>query len=101
MNQVTVQPESLQAFGATSAALGTAAAAVGAVDAVAVSAAVTAVFGLIGQEFALAYGVAQANHLASIGQLAAAHAATAVATVSGLESFAAADVAGAGGVRGS
>lgn len=99
MNQVMVHPAAVQMFGATSAALGTATAAAGAVDTVAVSTAVTAVFGLIGQEFAAAYAVAQVNHLRAVGQLAAAHAATAAAAASALASFGGADSAGAGGVR--
>ncbi|MGB3696180.1 MAG: hypothetical protein WBA05_01975 [Gordonia sp. (in: high G+C Gram-positive bacteria)] len=98
MNQMTVHPQEVQAFGATAAALGTATGAVGAVDTVAVGAAVTAVFGLIGQEFAAAYAVAQANHLHGVGRLAAAHAATAVAATRGLAAFAETDGAGAGGI---
>ncbi|WP_245569627.1 type VII secretion target [Gordonia shandongensis] len=95
---MSVQPETLQTFGATAAALGGATAAAGALDTVAVSAAVTAVFGLIGQEFAVAYGVAQANHLASVEQLAAAHTAIAASALGGLDSFATADGVGATGL---
>lgn len=98
MNQTMVHPQSVQTFGATAAALGTATTAAGTIDAAAVGAAVTAVFGLIGQEFAVAYGIAQANHLRAVGQLAAAHAATAAAAAAGLASFAGADAAGAGGI---
>ncbi|MGB3301870.1 type VII secretion target [Gordonia sp. (in: high G+C Gram-positive bacteria)] len=99
MNQVIVQPSAVQTFGATSAALGTATAAAGAVDAGAVSAAVVAVFGLIGQEFAGAYAIAQANHLRAVGQLAATHAATAASAAAALASFTGADSTGAGGVQ--
>jgi len=98
VNQVVVHPQAVQAFGATSAALGTAAATAGAIDTAAVGAAVTAVFGVIGQEFAVAYAVAQANHLRAVGQLAAAHAGTAAAAAAGLASFGTADDAGAGGI---
>ncbi|WP_157086168.1 hypothetical protein [Gordonia hydrophobica] len=93
-----LQPHAVQTFGATAAALGTATATVGAIDAAAVGTAVTTVFGLIGQEFAVAYSIAQANHLRAVGQLAAAHAATAAAAAAGLASFTGADAAGAGGI---
>ena len=99
MNPIVVHPQAVQTFGATAAALGTATAAVGAVDTAAVSAAVTAVFGLIGQEFAAAYAVAQVNHLRAVGQVAAAHAATAAAVTAGLASFTGADSAAASGIE--
>ncbi|KXT58715.1 hypothetical protein Y710_00230 [Gordonia sp. QH-12] len=99
MNETMVHPEAVQTFGATSAALGTATATAGAFDTAAVGAAMTAVFGLIGQEFAAAYSVAQANHLRGVGLLAAAHAATAAAVSAGIASFSDADGTGACGVR--
>ena len=99
MNQIMVHPQAVQAFGATAAALGTATAAAGTIDTAAVGAAVTTVFGLIGQEFAAAYAIAQANHLRAVGQLAAAHAATAAAAAAGLAAFAGADSAGSSGIE--
>lgn len=94
-----VHPQAVQAFGATAAALGTATASVGAIDTAAIGTAVTTVFGLIGQEFAAAYAIAQTNHLRAVGQLAAAHAATAAAAASGLASFAGTDASGAAGIE--
>ncbi len=90
--QVHVVPAALEAFGSTSAALGAATAGAAAAD-VAQVAAMTAAFGLIGQEFLAAYAVAESNHLRAVGQLAAVHSATAAAAAAGLADFTATDIA--------
>ena len=95
MNEVTVIEEAVAAFAATAAGLGAATAAAGGINTAAQSAAMTAAFGLIGQEFLLAFGLAQANHLRGIGQLAAVHAGTALATHAGLAEFGGVDAANA------
>ena len=77
MNHVTVTPEVLEGFAATNAAIGTAVAAAGSVNAAANTAVMIPVFGLIGQEFLAAFIAAQANHLFAVGNLSAVHAATA------------------------
>ena len=94
--QVHVVPAALEAFGSTSAALGATTAGAAAAE-VAQAAAMTAAFGLIGQEFLAAYAVAEANHLRAVGQVAAVHSATAAAAAAGLANFTATDgAAGAG-----
>lgn len=96
MSEVSVIPEAVEAFGATSAALGSATAAAGAIDTAVSAAVLTGVFGLVGQEFLAAYLLAQANHLAGVGQLAAVHTATAVTAGVALADFHGSDAAGAG-----
>lgn len=59
----------------------------------------TTLFGLIGQEFLAAFIAAQANHLTSVGELAAVHAATAATTVAGLAGFEGVDAASAAVIR--
>ncbi|MYR08829.1 hypothetical protein GTV32_22050 [Gordonia sp. SID5947] len=93
MSDVTVVPEVVEAFGATSAAMATAVGAAGAIDAAANTAVMVPVFGLIGQEFLASFIVAQANHLVSVGNLAAVHAGSAAATVAGLSEFRSEDAA--------
>lgn len=95
--QVTVVPGAMEAFGATAAALGAATSAAGTVDAEQ-GVAMAAAFGLIGQEFLAAYAVAQTNHLHSVGQLAAVHAATAASAAAGLAGYSAADAAAVAGL---
>ncbi len=94
--QVHVVPAAVEAFGATSAALGATTLGAATLDA-GRSATMAAAFGLIGQEFLAAYTVAEANHLRAVGQLAAVHTATAAAAEAGLADLATADsAAGAG-----
>ncbi|WP_063038550.1 type VII secretion target [Nocardia pseudovaccinii] len=78
MNRVQVVPDALRRYGDTSALMAADIAAAGSVDQTATMAAAVPVFGLIGQEFLLAYAFAQANHLTSVAQLAAVHAGTAL-----------------------
>ncbi|MEP9393693.1 type VII secretion target [Gordonia sp. VNQ95] len=99
MDDVTVTPGTLEGFAATHAAIGAAVASAGAVNAAATTAAMVPVFGLIGQEFLGAFIGAQANHLLSVGNLAAVHAATAAGAVAGLAEFEAVDAANAATLR--
>ncbi|WP_298441986.1 type VII secretion target [Gordonia sp. (in: high G+C Gram-positive bacteria)] len=98
MNQLTVVTQAVESFAATAAALGAATAAAGTADCAAQTAVMTTAFGVIGQEFLGAFAVAQANHLASVGQLAAVHSATAAAALAGLGALTGADGAGAAGI---
>ncbi|WP_168706761.1 type VII secretion target [Gordonia paraffinivorans] len=99
MDQVKVTPEALEGFAAANAAVATAIGTAGSIDAAANTAAMVPVFGLIGQEFLAAFIVTQANHLMSVGQLAAVHAATAATTSQSLVAYEDADATGAAGVR--
>ncbi|RPA61140.1 hypothetical protein EF294_10925 [Gordonia oryzae] len=99
MNHVTVTPEVLEGFAATNAAIGTAVAAAGSVNAAANTAVMIPVFGLIGQEFLAAFIAAQSNHLVAVGNLAAVHAATAASALGGLAEFEAVDDASAATLR--
>ncbi|KAF0848282.1 hypothetical protein [Nocardia caishijiensis] len=65
-------------YGATNAAMATQVAAAGAADAGASMAAAVPIFGLIGQDFLAAFAVAQGNNLASVTEIAAVHAGTAL-----------------------
>ncbi|GEE04008.1 hypothetical protein nbrc107696_44540 [Gordonia spumicola] len=95
--QVHVTPAAVEAFGSTSAALAAATAGAATVDA-AQGAAMSAAFGLIGQEFLAAYACAQANHLRAVGEVAAVHAATAAAAAAGLAGITGADAAAGSGL---
>ncbi|MFT4043025.1 MAG: type VII secretion target [Gordonia sp. (in: high G+C Gram-positive bacteria)] len=95
MNNVTVAPEALEGFAAANAAIGTALSAAGGINAAANTAIMTPVFGIIGQEFLAAFVAAQANHLFSVGSLAAVHASTAATCLAGLAEFEGTDAVGA------
>ncbi|GAA1479961.1 hypothetical protein GCM10009624_04010 [Gordonia sinesedis] len=99
MNNVTVTPEVLEGFAATNAAIGTAVGAAGSINAAANTAVMIPVFGLIGQEFLAAFIGAQANHLFSVGNLAAVHASTAASAVAGLAQYEGSDAASAATLR--
>ncbi|MAU84390.1 hypothetical protein VX037_00830 [Gordonia sp. Z-3] len=99
MSDVTVVPEAVEAFGATSAAMATAVGAAGSINAAANTAVMVPVFGLIGQEFLASFIVAQANHLLSVGNLAAVHAGSAAATFAGLAQMQGADGDSAATIR--
>lgn len=93
MSNVTVVPEIVEGFGATSAAMATAIGSAGAINAAANTAVMIPVFGLIGQEFLASFIAAQANHLFSVGSVAAVHAGSAAATFAGLADFQGTDAA--------
>ncbi|GAB09953.1 hypothetical protein GOARA_050_00150 [Gordonia araii NBRC 100433] len=99
MSSVTVFGGALEGLAATSGAMGTALATGGGVNAAANTAAMAAVFGVIGQEFVAAFVAAQAAHLAAVGNIAAVHAGTAASLLAGSVEFSAADAAGAAMVR--
>lgn len=99
MNDVTLIPAAVEAFGATSASLATAVGAAGTIDAAATAAAMIPVFGVIGQEFLAAFIAAQANHLLSVGGLAAVHAGMAATTIGGLAEFQAQDATAGAAIR--
>lgn len=79
MNDLTAAPDAIRQYGDATAAMAAETLAAGSVDQALTVAAAVPVFGLIGQDFLATFAVAQANHLASVGELAAVHAATAVA----------------------
>ncbi|MBM7279817.1 hypothetical protein JTZ10_18890 [Gordonia rubripertincta] len=99
MTNVKVTSEALDGFAATNAAMASAIGTAGSIDAAANTAAMVPVFGLIGQEFLASFIFAQANHLMSVGQLAAVHAATAAATATGLAEYEGTDTATAAAIR--
>ncbi|MFT3900780.1 MAG: hypothetical protein QM728_11145 [Gordonia sp. (in: high G+C Gram-positive bacteria)] len=98
MSSVMMVGEAVEGLAATSATMGTALASAGGVNAAANTAAMVAVFGVIGQEFVAAFVAAQAAHLAAVGNIAAVHAGTAASMLVGAADFAGADVAGAVGI---
>ncbi|UGT60002.1 type VII secretion target [Nocardia asteroides] len=93
MNHVAVVPEAVRRYGDASASMAAGIATAGAVDQVATVAAVVPVFGLIGQEFLAAYAVAQANHIASLLELAGVHAGTALTAYEAAATYEATDSA--------
>ena len=99
MTDVKVTPEALEGFVATNAAMATAIGTAGSIDAAANTAVMVPVFGLNGQEFLASFIVAQANHLMSVGQLAAVHAATAATTAQGLAEYEGVDASSAAAIR--
>ncbi|MGW5455934.1 type VII secretion target [Nocardia sp. NPDC003979] len=78
MNVLNVQPQTFRDYADITETMAAAVAVAGAVDQAAVMAAVVPTFGLIGQEFLLSFAVAQANHLASLGDLVQNYAGTAL-----------------------
>lgn len=99
MDHVTATPEALEGFTAANAAIGTAVGSAGAINAAANTAVMVPVFGLIGQEFLASFIGAQANHLFSVGSLAAVHASTAAASAAGLASYEGTDAASGGTIQ--
>ncbi len=99
MDNVTVVPEVVETFGATSAAMAAAVGAAGSINAAVNTAVMVPVFGVIGQEFLASFIVAQANHLLSVGNLAAVHAGSAAATFAGLAQFQAEDASSGAAIR--
>ncbi|WP_026342749.1 type VII secretion target [Nocardia sp. BMG111209] len=79
MSDLVAAPEGVRGYGAVAATMAARTLAAGTVDQAAAVAAAIPVFGLIGQDFLASFAVAQANHLSSVGELAAVHAGTAAA----------------------
>ncbi|MBF6349380.1 MULTISPECIES: type VII secretion target [Nocardia] len=78
MNNVHVVPDAVRRYGSESAAMAAGIATTAAVDQAATVGFAVPAFGLIGQEFLVAFAYAQANHLSSVAELAAVHAGTAL-----------------------
>ncbi|MEU1985378.1 type VII secretion target [Nocardia sp. NPDC019395] len=98
MNHVHAFPEAIRQYGNASAAMATGVAAAAEVDQVATIAAATPVFGLIGQEMLIAFAYAQANHLASVAELAGVHAGTALTAYQAAASYEGADAGSAANI---
>ncbi|MGI5219352.1 type VII secretion target [Nocardia sp. CA-290969] len=79
MNGISAVPDAIRQYGNESAAMAAGIATTAAVDQVATISFAAPAFGLIGQEFLALFACAQADHLASATELAAVHAATALA----------------------
>lgn len=80
-------PDAIRGYGAASSAMATTIATVGDVDQAATVAAAVPVFGLVGQDFLLAFAYAQANHISSVTDLAAVHAGTALAAFTAADHY--------------
>ncbi|MBJ8338587.1 hypothetical protein JGU71_06800 [Antrihabitans sp. YC3-6] len=93
MSDVAAVPDAIRAYGDVSAGMAAAVVTAGTIDTTATVAAMVPVFGLIGQDFLAAFAVAQGNHIFSIGQLAAVHAGTAAAAITGAAEYETVDTA--------
>ena len=91
MSEVTAVPAAIEAYADTAALMSAAVASAGSINAAANIAQMVPVFGLIGQEFLLAFAQAQASHLLGVGQLAAVHAGSAAAAFATAAQIAEAD----------
>jgi hypothetical protein len=87
MSDLVVIPDHFRRYGDASAEMAAQVASTCAVDQAATAAAVVPVFGLIGQDFLMAFACAQANLLSSVADLAGVHSATAVASHHGADSY--------------
>ncbi|MFI5719069.1 type VII secretion target [Nocardia sp. NPDC051750] len=87
MYNVQATPDAIRAYGDSSAIMAAEISLAGAANQAAVIAAVVPVFGLIGQDFLAAFAVAQANNMRSVNEIAAVHAATAVAAHQGAGTY--------------
>jgi hypothetical protein len=70
MSDISVVPDALRSYGAAMGSVSAAVASTGAFDTAGNLAAMTPVFGLIGQDFLAAFAVAQANHAQNYADLA-------------------------------
>ncbi|MBB5912850.1 hypothetical protein BJY24_001717 [Nocardia transvalensis] len=78
MGEFVATPDAIRDYGNAAATMATGVGTAGAFDQTATIAAVVPVFGLLGQEFLMSFAYAQANHAASVAELAGVHAATAL-----------------------
>lgn len=99
MNDVVATPDAIRRYGDSAASMAQQVATAGAVNQGATMAAMAPAFGLIGQEYLLAYAHAQANHLASVAELATVHAMTAVTSYQAAGAYEATDEDSAGTFR--
>ncbi|WP_067695649.1 type VII secretion target [Nocardia jejuensis] len=81
-NLVKADFQQIAAYGTEHAGIATQIAGAAAADTVSALAQAVPVFGLIGQDFLLAFAVAQGNYLASSAEVAAVHGQTAVSAMS-------------------
>ncbi|MFF0491334.1 type VII secretion target [Nocardia sp. NPDC003482] len=95
MDVLAASPDAIRRYGDTSAAMATTVATLAGVDQAASVAAAVPVFGLIGQDFLLAFAGAQATHLSSVAELAAVHAGTALTAYEGAATYQSTDDASA------
>ena len=98
MSDLTVVPDAIRGYGDVCATMATGVATAGSVDQAATIAAVVPVFGLIGQDFLAAFAYAQGNHLFSVGQLAAVHAASSANSFASAATYEATDGASGAGI---
>lgn len=87
MNYVHVAPEAVRSYGSESAAMAAGIATTAAIDQAATVGFAVPAFGLIGQEFLVAFAYAQANHLSSVAELAGVHAGTALTAFEAAASY--------------
>ncbi|WP_216911436.1 type VII secretion target [Nocardia noduli] len=92
MADLIATPEAIVQYGNTSAALASQTLSAASVNQLAVIAAAVPVFGLIGQDFLATYAVAQASHLASVAEVAAVHAGTALTAFESAAHYTATDL---------
>ncbi|MBF6133801.1 hypothetical protein IU501_12415 [Nocardia otitidiscaviarum] len=85
----------ITAFGSTEAATAAQVAGAAAADSAAALASAVPVFGLIGQDFLIAFAQAQANYLLSTAEIAAVHGQTAAAAYSGVALYESTELASA------
>lgn len=96
MSDLVANASAIRGYGAAAAQMATGVATAGAFDQAATMAAVTPVFGLIGQDFLFAFAGAQANHASSVFELANVHAATAMAAFQGAAEYEASEAVSGG-----
>jgi hypothetical protein len=97
MNDIVIAPEGFREYGQRCAAMASSVSTAGAVDQAATVAAAAPVFGLIGADFLAAFAGAQHNHLTSVAELSAVHAASAAAAHRAADAYEATERASAAG----
>ncbi|MFG1794390.1 hypothetical protein [Nocardia sp. NPDC049149] len=93
MSELVATGHAISAYGDASAAMATGIATAGAFDQAATIAAAVPVFGLIGQDFLMAFAYAQGNHVASVFELAGVHAGTALTAHEAVAAYTATELA--------
>lgn len=99
MSEMSAIPEGIESYAAMHATVASALGTAEGIDQAANVAALVPVFGLIGQEFLASFAYAQANHVLSVGQLAASHAGSAAHAMASAESYRATDAEHASGLN--
>ncbi|WP_327095468.1 type VII secretion target [Nocardia vinacea] len=93
MSELVATPDAIRVYGDAAVAMATGVATAGAFDQVATVAAAAPVFGLIGQDFLMAFAYAQSNHASSMFELAGVHAGTALTAHQGAAAYEATEAA--------